>query len=120
MVPYFGCHSAKMFIRGKPICFVYKIWCLCESDGYPFLMQIYQEKQSNAINQPLGLHVINNMVSLIFNNSNVPHRLLYFDNFLTSDHLMIELAEKSVRTTVTILENRAERVNKELVESKEL
>ena len=25
MVPYFGCHSAKMFIRGKPICFVYKI-----------------------------------------------------------------------------------------------
>ena len=42
MVAYFGCHSAKMFIRGKPICFVYKIWFLCESDGYPYPMQIYQ------------------------------------------------------------------------------
>ena len=26
MVPYFGFYSAKMSIRGKPICFVYKIW----------------------------------------------------------------------------------------------
>ena len=42
MVPYFGRHSAKMFIKGKPIRFGYKIWCLCGSDGYPYHMQIYQ------------------------------------------------------------------------------
>ena len=35
MVPYFGRHSAKMFIRGKPIRFGYKIWSLCGEDGYP-------------------------------------------------------------------------------------
>ena len=99
MVAYFGCHSAKMFIRGKPICFVYKVWCLCESDGYPYPMQIYQGKQSNAISQPLGTHVINNMVSIISSNSNALYRQLYFDNFLTSDHRMIELAKKSVRAT---------------------
>ena len=27
MVPYFRHHNAKMFIKGKPICFGYKIWC---------------------------------------------------------------------------------------------
>ena len=42
MVPYFGRHSAKMFIKEKPIRFGYKIWCLCGSDGYPYHMQIYQ------------------------------------------------------------------------------
>ena len=35
MVPYFGRHSCKMFIRGKPIRFGYKCWCLCGSNGYP-------------------------------------------------------------------------------------
>ena len=102
-MPYFECHSAKMFIRGKPNRFVYKIWCLCESDGYSYPMQIYQGKQSNAINHPLGTGVINNMVSLISNNSNV---LYSFENFLTSDRLMIELVEKSVRATGTIRQNR--------------
>ena len=31
MVPYFGHHSTKMFIKVKPIRFGYKIWCLCVS-----------------------------------------------------------------------------------------
>ena len=119
-MPYFGCHSAKMFIRGKPIRFVYNIWCLCESGGYPYPMQIYQRKQSNAINQTLGTRVINTMVSLIFRNSDVLYCQLYFDNFLTSDRLMIELAEKSVRATGTIRQNRTERANKQLAQSKEL
>ena len=35
MRPYYGSHSSKMFIKGKPIRFGYKMWCLCESDGYP-------------------------------------------------------------------------------------
>ena len=35
MVPHFGSHPAKMFIRGKPIRFGYKNWVLASSDGYP-------------------------------------------------------------------------------------
>ena len=35
MMPYYGSHSSKMFIKGKSIRFGYKMWCLCESDGYP-------------------------------------------------------------------------------------
>ena len=101
MVPYFGSRCAKMFIRGKPIRFVYKIWCLCKSDGYSYPMQIYQGTQSSAFNNAL-------------------YRQLYLDNFLTSDHLIIELAEKSMRATGTIRQNRTEGANKQLVQSKEL
>ena len=36
MVPYYGNHGAKMFIKGKPIRFGFKLWCLCSSDGFPF------------------------------------------------------------------------------------
>ena len=34
MVPYFGRHRCKMFIRGKLIRFGYRIWYLCGSEGY--------------------------------------------------------------------------------------
>ena len=88
--------SAKMFIKGKSIRFGYKIWCLCGSDGYPYYMQIYQGKQSNANNQPLGKRVINNIVSIISSNSNILYHQLYFDNFFSSYHLKNELAEKSM------------------------
>ena len=35
MVPYFGRHSAKMFICGKPIHLGYTVWSISGSDGYP-------------------------------------------------------------------------------------
>ena len=120
MVPYFGRHSAKMFLKEKPICFGYKIWCLCGSDGYPYQMQIYQRKQSNANNQPLGTGVINNMVSIISSNSNVLYQQFYFNNFFSSCHLMNKLVEKSMRATGTIRENSTEGANKQLIQNKEL
>ena len=48
MVPYFGWHSAKIFIRGKPICFGFKIWCLCGSNVYPYNIKIYQGKEKSC------------------------------------------------------------------------
>ena len=65
MVPYFGRHNVKIFIRGKPICFGFKIWCLCGSDGYPYNMKIYQGKDKKSHDQPLGSRVINNMIDVI-------------------------------------------------------
>ena len=41
MVPYFGRHSAKMFIRGRPIRFGYKNWILASSGGYPYKFETY-------------------------------------------------------------------------------
>src|SRR6218665_1620670 len=34
MVPYYGRHSSKQFIRGKPIRFGFKVWCLNTRLGY--------------------------------------------------------------------------------------
>lgn len=36
MVPYFGRHNCKMFIRGKPIRFGFELWCMCSDTGYLF------------------------------------------------------------------------------------
>ncbi|XP_071750096.1 piggyBac transposable element-derived protein 3-like [Lepeophtheirus salmonis] len=35
MAPYRGLHSAKQFIKSKPVWFGYKLWMLCSSDGFP-------------------------------------------------------------------------------------
>ncbi|KAG5861866.1 hypothetical protein JTB14_026684 [Gonioctena quinquepunctata] len=34
MIPYYGRHCAKQYIRGKPIRFGFKNWALCTSSGY--------------------------------------------------------------------------------------
>ena len=82
MVPYFGRHSAKMFIKRKPIRFGFKIWCLCGGDGYLYNMKTYQEKEKKLQDQPLGSRIINNMVDVITTNSSALLHELYFDNFL--------------------------------------
>ena len=42
MAPYYGRHGAKQFIRGKPIRYGYKIWCLNTPDGYLVQCEPYQ------------------------------------------------------------------------------
>ena len=49
MVPYFGKHSTKMYIRGiKAIRFGYKLWSLCGNDGFPYQLNIYTGKDSSG------------------------------------------------------------------------
>jgi len=120
MVPYFGRHSAKMFIRGKPIRFGYQIWGLCGNDGYPYHLKIYQGKEPTATahQEPLGKRVINTMVVIITENSDVLNHELYFDNFFSDYELMCELAEKDVRATGTIREIEQEEKSKNLLDPK--
>ena len=56
MVPYRGLHSAKQYIKGKPVKFGYKLWMLCSSDGYPYNFEIYcgQRRSSRPPNPPIG------------------------------------------------------------------
>ena len=117
MVPYFGRHSAKMFIRGKSIRFGFKIWCLCGSDGYPYNIKIYQGKEKKLQDQP---RVINNMVDAITANSTALLHELYFDNFFTNYSLMADLAKIDVRATGTIREHRTTGANQKMISSKQL
>ena len=120
MVPYFGRHSAKMFIKGKPIRFGYKIWCICGNDGFPYHMKIYQEKEDNRESLPLGTRVINDLVDVIISKSDITCYELYFDNFFTSYKLLSELSDKGVRATGTVRETRIANATKKIISSKDL
>jgi len=41
MVPYFGRHPTKQFIRSKPVRFGYKLWSLATSGGYVIQFEPY-------------------------------------------------------------------------------
>ena len=78
MVPYCGHHGDKMFIRGKPIRFGYKIWMLCSADGFPFQASVYCGKSDRPENIGLGEHVELSFVEKI---PTKRQHIVYFDNF---------------------------------------
>ncbi|KRY09120.1 PiggyBac transposable element-derived protein 3 [Trichinella patagoniensis] len=89
----------KMFIKGKPIRFGFKVWTMASSSGYLYAMQIYAGKESDKKNEPLGLRVVKHMVSYL-NEHNKYH--VYFDNFFTLHHLFKELTQRGIKATGTI------------------
>ena len=120
MVPYLSRHSVKMSIGEKPICFGFKIWCLCGCDGYPYNMKIFQEKEKKLQDQPLEFRVISNMVHVITANFSALLHELYFDNPFASYSLMSDLAKFDERAIGTIRENRIAGANQKLIKSKQL
>jgi len=106
MVPYFGRHSCKMFIRGKPIRFGYKLWVMAGKDGYPYHLKIYTGREEADRSSPLGTRVVQNMIAAVEHHTTIQHHHLFFDNFFTSHQLLKELADNGVRATGTIREFR--------------
>jgi hypothetical protein len=104
MIPYFGKFGIKMFIRGKPIRFGYKVWCLCSTQGYLFSFDVYTGKSQTPNQQgPLGPFVVKKLLSII---SDPTGYKVYFDNFFTSPQLLSDLRKSGFRATGTIRENR--------------
>lgn len=104
MIPYFGRHSCKMFIKGKPIRFGFKAWCLCDSNGYLYQTMLYGGA-STPHDKTVGLGA-DVVLSLIENISSPENHRIYFDNFFTSYHLMCILSEKGYFATGTVRHNR--------------
>ncbi|KAJ4435821.1 hypothetical protein ANN_18440 [Periplaneta americana] len=115
MVPYYGHHSCKMFIKGKSIRFGFKIWTLCSSDGYPYAMKIYQGKEAEDTNSPLGTKVVTTSLNVVTNPLQVE---IFFCNFFTSYALLRELKIKGFKAIGTVREGRTGRCP--LVPSKEM
>ena len=103
MVPYYGCHSCKQFIRGKPIRFGYKMWVLASASGLPYNISIYEGKADGPSVGPLGTRVIKEALS-ICKYPDTYH--VIFDNFYTSSGLMNEMTELGFHVTGTIRDNR--------------
>ena len=103
MVPYYGRHSCKQFIRGKPIRFGYKLWVLASSTGLLYHFEIYEGKSPNAADIPLGEQVVKTALEICDNS--VEHNV-FFDNFFSSYKLLVDLDARRFRATGKIgLEN---------------
>ena len=111
MIEYFGRHGCKQCIRGKPIRFGYKVWCLNTGDGYLASFDLYQGQtyEGNKENEEMfgkcGATVLKNLHSLSADKQKLPFKL-YFDNLFTSLHLLQHLKSSGYGATGTLRENR--------------
>lgn len=71
MIPYYGRHYAKQYIRGKPIRFGFKNWALNSSDGYMLQFDVYMGKNAESV--PQGYGVGGDKVVDLLTKANVPH-----------------------------------------------
>ncbi|XP_033220935.1 piggyBac transposable element-derived protein 3-like [Belonocnema kinseyi] len=115
MVPYFGRHSCKMYIKGKPIRFGFKLWCLCSSNGYLFKFIPYGGKTTtHKSDLGLGENVVLELLLVV--QQPLLHRV-FFDNFFSSYKLFCLLKENGFDATGTIRENRTCNSTMETVKS---
>lgn len=111
LIKYFGRHSCKQFIRGKPIRFGYKMWCLNTSSGYLVNFDMYQgqnprgnksyEREFGKCAAPL----INMVDELPDNMKHLPFKF-YFDNLFTGFNILFYLKNTGFDSTGTIRDNR--------------
>ena len=66
MLPYFGKHSAKMFMRNTPVKFGYKFLVLASATGFPFHILLYTAKQADTSDgEPLGSKVVKQLITVV-------------------------------------------------------
>lgn len=54
MILYYGKHSSKQFIKGKPIRFDFKVWAACTADGFLLHAEPYCGSYTNISDTGLG------------------------------------------------------------------
>ncbi|CAK1596423.1 unnamed protein product [Parnassius mnemosyne] len=109
MIKYYGHHSSKQFIRGKPIRFGYKNWVAASSDGYSYSFDLYCGKTAEISKAPLGTRVVKSLLNKM---PTIPEEhTVYFDNFFTSCDLLRDLKEYGYKATGTIRDNRTKKIS---------
>ncbi|CAK1601731.1 unnamed protein product [Parnassius mnemosyne] len=107
MIKYYGHHSSKQFIRGKPIRFGYKNWVAASSDGYCYSFDLYCGKTAEISKASLGNRVVKSLLNKM---PTIPEEhTVYFDNFFTSCDLLRDLKESGYKATGTIRDNRTKK-----------
>lgn len=108
MIPYYGRHYAKQYIKGKPIRFGFKNWALCNNDGYLVSFDIYTGKSNKENVFGIGGDTV---LSLIMASKIPPNQgyKLFFDNYFSSVSLFRHLTQLGYCATGTIRDNRVEK-----------
>ena len=104
MVPSFGRHTCKQFIRSRPIRFGYKPCALCCTDGVSYNVDIYEGRTEQNEIGPLGSRVVLKLLQVCKQKEN--HHV-FTDTFFTSYDLLVNLKTKNFfKSTGTVRENR--------------
>jgi hypothetical protein len=106
MIKYYGHHSSKQFIRGKPVRFGYKDWMLCSSSGYCYKFDTYCGAKQEVTKLPLGSKVVLDLLEVVDNPSD---HIIFFDNYFSSHLLIKQLRDMGYRATGTIRDNRVKK-----------
>ena len=95
MIPYYGKHGTKQFIRGKPIRFGFKLWCLTSTEGY--LLHAEPYCGSDTMLKDTGLGQGADVVLGLIEKCNLSSGCtLTFDNLFTSLPLLDELSKRGI------------------------
>ena len=105
MVPYFGRHSCKQFIKSKPVRFGFNLWVLVSSTGMPYNLDIYEGKPADQSEDSLGSRVAKRAIAVCEKSED---HVLFFDNFFSSYKLLKELGQMGFRATGTMRNDRIE------------
>ena len=112
MVPYYGRHSCKQFIKAKPIRFGFKIWVLASATGMPYHLHIYEGKPAQKEEETLGSRVVKRALSVC---KSADHHSVFFDNFFSSYKLLVDLKTMGFRATGTMRNDRIQNCPLQLV-----
>ena len=122
MIPYYGRHSSKQFIRGKPIRYGFKVWALCTSCGAGVWYEPYCGRDTCIEDQGLGQGP--NVVLDLIEKAGLPQGSeIYMDNVFTTFPLLEKLSERGIGGTGTVRQNRLNKVpimKKKQVEKKDV
>ena len=122
MVPYFGRHSSKQFIRGKPIRWGYKNWVAADPSGYAYLISIYQGKETSPSTDAykdfgVGGSVVMRFLDELETKYPVNKFFIYVDNYFTSFRLIEAVDDRGHFLTGTVRSNRVENCKFQSVKS---
>ncbi len=111
MIPYFGRHGCKQFIRGKPIRFGFKVWMAATIEGYCVQLQPYPgvaEKPGEDYDLSSSGNVIFFFSKILSSHFSDQRPIsVTMDNYFSSLPLMQALREKlGVLSTGTVRRNR--------------
>lgn len=105
MVPYFGFHGTKQYMKGKPHKFGFKMWVACNPDGLPLYVEPYCGISTDVKDHGLGKS--SNVVAHLTDRLGLAEGAdVFADNYFLSPALLIWATERKIGLTGTLRRNR--------------
>ena len=116
VVPYYGRHGCKQYIRNKPVKFGYKLWVAATPlvfgiQFYPYTGKDDSYNKDIALGGSVVLSLMSKLPTVLDSHY---HRVM--DNFFTSPSLLRVLKESGIATTNTVRANRTKKAPFEAVD----